>query len=457
MSRSFLAGLDTSYDSTMTAERMFRSYFENAPVFIATKKVVDPASSIAPYVKDVEDDKFINHALLKLLKNPNPHTNWTLFAKQWCSYAMLTGNNYLEVTKTNISGGRPIELNILNPKNITILSDSRDGYPSEYSYVGVNGESTIFKRDGNRYINNKNDNELLHWRNFNPDFSGSNFTGVSYFAGCQLEISQYTLASIHNNAMLKNQARPSGLLTYKGSKEDLSDDIINNIGAELQNKFKGASNAGAAALLPGNFDWIQLSQSVKDMDFLNLKKSTEQACYNAAGVPLPLISPDQMTLSNVNEGKYMLYDGAVLPLVNDFFSFLGDKLFPMYNDRRVKNKKDLKLTYDETTIQVLEDRKFSNTKDIYSSGLLTRNEGRALIGYGAEQGGNIFYQPVNLVPVGEDQNINSNRDASDGKSIEVKEYIRLMSTFKNPDNSPKYNQEEIEHKAKTYFKNGQYN
>ncbi len=33
----------------------------------------------------------------------------------------------------------------------------------------------------------------------------------------ELEITQYILASLHNESTIKNQGRPSGILTYKGN------------------------------------------------------------------------------------------------------------------------------------------------------------------------------------------------------------------------------------------------
>ena len=448
---SFLTGFDSSYTGNFNVIEIFKSYFENAPVFIATNRVAGPAASIAPLVKDTKTDEFIDHPLDQLMKNPNPMTSGTLFRKQCYAYYIMTGNIYIEVTKTNIGGSRPSELSVLNPLYMNIQYGSTDGYPSKYSYTGVNGKEVIFNRDGNSYINAMG-NEILHLRNFNPNFSSDNFAGVSFFIGCQLEISQYTLASIHNNSLLKNQARPSGMMTYKGS-EILGDDQINGIRQELQDKFKGAANAGASGFLPGDFDWIQLSQSVKDMDFENLKKSTEQACFKALNYPLALISPDQMTLSNVSEAKYEVFDGAVLPIVKTVNEFLTNKLLPMYRSNQIKNKSSLVITYDESDIEVLEERKINNATKVYASGLITRNEGRADIGREGEPGGDTFYQPNNLVPVGTDTYTEDNREAPK-KSLEMQEYIRIMSQSKNSNGSARYSPQEIELKANNYFKNG---
>lgn len=450
---SYYAPLDDAYERYSTA-RLVESYLENAPVFIATNKISGKGSGVQPFVKDVKEDKFIDHPLLTLLHQPDPTTSQKLFLRQLLSYYLLTGNGYVEVTRS--ATGKPIELKCLNPISITIESRSLDGLPSKYTYLDSKGLTISFERVGNEYINKATQNHLIHLRNFNPEFSSSKYHGISFFAGCQMEINQYTLATIHNSALLKNQARPSGLLTCK-NPESLSGDQINQIKEQLQNKFKGAANAGASAFLPGEFDFIQLSQSIREMDFGDLKKFTSFACYNALDIPLALISPDQMTLSNIDQAKYMLWDDGILPRLNEVYSFLGSNLFPMYKDKRVKNEKQLQLVYDETTIQVLEDRKFENAKNIYASGLLTRNEGRALIGYNAEQGGDTFYQPATLVPVGVDETTASNRDEENGKSAEVDEYRRLMSSFKMTDGSAKYSSEEIERKVKTYFKNGQHN
>ena len=412
-------------------------YVEACPVFTATKLIADAGAAIKLLVKDTKKDEFVDHEVLKLLNRPNPFTNGQLLMKQILSYYILTGNNYLNIIGTS----KPAEINVINPSDIIIQSNARDGYAETYSYSG-NNDSYIYNRKyENKRFYDKLDNELVHLRDFNPNFSSSNLTGSSAFLGCQLEISQYIASSVHNNSLLKNQARPSGFLTYKGS-DDLSDTQISKLKEIIEDKLSGAKNAGRPAFLNGNFDWVQLSESIKDMDFPTLKKSTAEACYSATQIPLPMINSESMSFNNYDAAKYAFYDNAVLPRVKIVLEFLTSSLMPRY-----KNSENLIITYDESAIECLENRKFQNSSNVFTSGLITRNEGRTLIGYEGSPGGDEFYQPANLIPVGSDNYTIDNRDTPSEKA----QYIRLMQERKGIDGKRLYSDDFIKKNVEIYY------
>lgn len=436
---SLLQLLSGDFGYKNTPEQFIRSYIEACPVFTATKLISDACASISIVVRDKKKDEFVDHEVLKLLKNPNPFTTQNLFIKEMVSFYLLTGNDYLNI----IGEKKPVELNVFNPKNINIQADARDGYAGEYTFTSAQ-QSFIYKRDAQKRFFDSRRNELVHLREFNPEYGSNNLIGSSSFLGCQLEISQYVAASVHNNSLLENQARPSGLLSYKG-KDSLSDEQVSAVKQLLNEKLSGSSNAGKTTFLNGEFDWQQLSESVKDMDFPTLKKSTAEAIYSAVKIPLPMISPDNMSFANMDAAKYAFYDNAVIPVFKNVLAFLSKSLL---NPSRYPGSENLELTYDASTIEALEARKYDNAAKIYASGLITRNEGRTLIGYEASEGGDLFYQPATLIPVGSDGFTSDNRDTP---SSEKAQYINLMSNMKTADGKRLYSDEFIKKNLEIYY------
>ena len=419
-------------------EKFIQYYVETCPVFTATKLISDAASSIEIVVKDKKKDVFVDHEVLKLLKNPNPFTDGQLFMKELISFYLLTGNNYLNI----IGEKKPVELNVFNPRSVSIQADSRDGYAGQYTYSSGN-QNFDYQRDAQKRFFDSKRNELTHLRSFNPTFSSSNLVGASAFLGCQLEISQYLAASVHNNSLLENQARPSGLLSYKGSTP-MGQDEVDTVKSLLSDQLSGAKNAGRTTFLNGNFDWQQLSESVKDMDFPTLKKSTSEAIYSALKIPLPMVSPENMSFANMDASKYVFYDNAVLPVLKAVLQFLTKSLL---NSSRYKDAENLEFTFDTSTIEALEARKFDNASKIYASGLITRNEGRTIIGYEQSQGGDLFYQPATLVPVGSDGFTSDNRSEPSEKA----HYIKLMTDLKTADGKRLYSDDFIKKNLAIYY------
>lgn len=435
---NYFFGRDCNYNATTNPNEFIDFYLKACPIFTATKMIAEAIGSIDIVLKDKNGDFTYEHKALTLLKNPNPFVDGQLFLQEIVSSYLLTGNCYINI----IGEKEPIELNTINPQDIIINQDASDGYAGEYNWTSTNSNRIYLRNQQKRFIDSKK-NELIHLRSYNPKFSSSNLIGISAFAGCQLEIQQYILASIHNYSLLKNQARPSGIITYKGNNE-LNQDQIDGLKDTIKNKLSGAKNAGEPAFLGGDFNWIQLSESTKDMDFPTLKKSVAEACYSAVKIPLPMISPDNMSFSNMDASKYLFYDNAVLPILKRLLKFLSVKLLSRY-----PNAQGLEFYFDESAIEALEARKYENAKILSQIGKYTDNEIRSITGFEAIDGGDIIYRPANLIESGRDSYTEDNRD----KPVAKSEFIKIMKAQQKQDGGKLYTDEYIELKAKEFYGN----
>lgn len=418
-------------------------YIKNSPVFTATKLIADSASSIEFLIKDENKDEFIyDHPALELLKKPNPFISGSLFIKELIGYYILTGNSYLSITGSS----KPVELANLNPINITIQPSLSDGYPQDY-YYNSGSKAIRYNRNDKKQFVASNSNELCHLRQFNPNYGSNNLYGLSTFQGVGLEISQYLLASIHNNSLIKNQGRPSGLISFTGDESAISEEQALKIQEQIQNKLQGAANAGRPLFLSGKFNWQQLSESVKDMDFNNLKKTTAEAIFNAAKIPLPMVSPDNMTLANMDAAKYNFYDNCIIPVVKDVQAFLTKNLLSRY-----PNSENLRFSFDESAIEALYLRKIDGAIKLYKSGILNLDEARGLVGWEEVKGGggDTFYLPSNLIPIGSDGYTQDQRDTPK-KSVDKAEYIRLMTSIKDVKGQRLYSDDFIKKNVEIYY------
>ena len=211
--------------------------------------------------------------------------------------------------------------------------------------------------------------------------------------------------------MLKHQGTPSGIITYKGSAGELGEDQLSLMQKTIEKELKGATNAGHPLLLTGDFQWQQLSESVKDMNFENLKKDTEKSISKALKIPLPLISEDASTFNNVREAQLALYYSTILPLTKNIFNFLTNTVLSKY-----PRSENLILSFDPASIKALNQEQTKEALELSKSGVLTANEIRAKLGFESIEGGDDLYQPFNLVPVGQDGFTQDNRE-SPAKSL----------------------------------------
>ncbi len=423
-----LLGSEFGEESSVNIEH----YVKSSPIFTATKMIGDAASGIDIIIKDKKSDKIIyDHPAIALLENPNPFTTGNLLVKELMNFYILTGNSYLKILGDN----KPVELSSLNPADIHIDAAS-DGYPKTYTYT-ANGYSTAFNRDQRRFLDQRR-NEISQLRDFNPNYSSTQLTGLSTFAGCAYEVALGITANIHNSSLLKNQGRPSGLLSFKG-KDPLSDDQVKGVMTILKSKMSGAANAGKTTFLNGDFDWKQMSENIKDMDFPTLQKMIAEVIFKAAKIPLAMVSPDNMSFANMDASKYAFFDNAVLPAFKELLEFLTIRVL-----RRFPGTENMVFAYDESAIESLQLRKLDYATKLYSSGLGTRKEGRAQIGYEDLDGKeNVFFQRSQF-------NV-AEQPLTNSKSLEKAEYIRLMTSMTGIKGERLHSDDVIERNLITFY------
>jgi len=199
-------------------------------------------------------------------------------------------------------------------------------------------------------------------------------------------------ADIHNQGMrwnyslLKNSARPSGLIKFKGSP---SGEVIQRLTEFFKQRVTGAQNAGEIPMLTEDATWEKMDHSPRDMDFQGTMQEAAKLVSSAMGVPLPLVDNDASTFNNMEQAKERLYTDTVIPLMNDFLGALGRWLLPRWGE-------GLTFGCDLDSIPALESirqRNFDRALKAVESQVLTREEGRALIGYDPKPDGE-FVQRV---------------------------------------------------------------
>lgn len=417
--QSAYVSLSNSFLRSDQQYNYLKYYLESSPVFTAIRLIVDNLVSIKPILRNKKTGDFIdisedNTGILQLLSRPNPFTSQELFYRQLVTYYILTGNSYINQIGNE---KRIVELNVLRPQDVTVQSDYTDGYAGEYRYNSTYS-SLIYKRgkdykDLRKYrFYSENKNEINQLINFNPNYSNSNLLGVSDLSACEIEISQYLLASIHNNSLLQNQARPSGLLTYRGNNT-FDEDFVDKAKEMIRETFSGAGNAGKTAILDHDFHWQQMSESIKDMDFATLKNQTELSVYKALKVPMSYATNDASTYNNKEISKLDLYDNAVIPLRKTIDKFLTDAIMYRYDE-------NLEITFDPAEIETLNVRRIKYATDMSKMAAFSRDEIRNIMGYPNTKGGEIIYQPQNLVASGTDSIINNDRESLDAKARFIK-------------------------------------
>jgi HK97 family phage portal protein len=376
-------------------------YQENAIVHRCIQLISNSASSVKIDVFD-GDTKLDNHELISLLQRPNPTQSGIEFFSSMYSFLMISGNSY--ILRDSDSMRPPNELYLLRPDRIQIKS-SQTAIPSSYDYV-IDGVTI------NKYaVDQANGmSQIKHIKLWNPI---DDYYGLSPIMASAYNIDQHNLAGLHNVALLKNGATPSGYLKFQptdetGMSTQLTDDQRARLLEDLEFRFQGTHNSGRPMLLEGNFDYKQLGLSPKDMDFLDLLNLSAREIALCFGVPAQLIGiPEANTYSNMETAKLGLYEETIIPLLKRVESDLNEYLSPLYSG-------DINIRYDLDSIPAMAEKRkqvYENVVQGVQAGILTRNEARDRLGLEEVSGGDDLYIPSNLFPIGETMESDEDNDS----------------------------------------------
>jgi HK97 family phage portal protein len=395
---------------------MLKYYKSCGPLADAIDRRTREVKTIQPIVFNTKTEEIITeHPVLELLNKPNPVDTYQSLITRLSTFFDITGNVFLMTTgKTNKP---PLEIYTVSPATVSQFQEL-DGFVAEYSRTdtGIYESFNRYTIDSKfrYYLNDPKaltNKELQHMRNFGTTGSLTANRGVSLVQPIYYEIEQYINTGLHNLSILKRGARPSGILSLKSDDMGmLTEEQRAALKEEIQNFYGGAENAGRVGFLDSPMDWHEMSQSNKDMDFVELKRDTESMIYKRYGIPAPFVSEETMTMANRDSARLDFYHDAIMPLLNTIFEELTVLLMYRYPD-----SKNLILTYDISKIPALEPRKLDQIAKLNDLGAFSKNEIRAKLGEEPTPGGDSVLVPLNLVPLDQVNPINISSETDQGR------------------------------------------
>lgn len=328
-------------------------------------------------IVDAADNIRENTALEQLLDQPNKDMGWSTFAQTMATYFLVTGNVF--IIATGNPAFAPNQLILIKPTDVSV---NGDGFT-------INNYGS-FKRDANgRFISNTGMSELFHFKRFTPDLKTTDdiVLGQSKLQAIYTELDLFEAGYLFNKSMLKNGARPSGIVI---AGNQMTDGQYEQIRSELNSAYGGSANAGKIMFFDGMGEgstFQTLSMTANDMQFADLSSNCVNRICNRLGVPLPLVVPDASTYNNVSSSILFLYDNTIFPLADLLFGELTRVLVPRYPDLQMVGAE---ISYDQEDIGAIKERTVDSVVKKVNTGLFTTNELRREAGYEDIEGGDML-------------------------------------------------------------------
>lgn len=335
-------------------------YGRNPVVYRCVRMIAEAAASV-PLGLHGSGEPFSEHPLLALLAHPNQAQSGAELLEALVGFLQVAGNAYLEAVELD---GQVRELHVLRPDRMKVVPGP-DGWPQAYEYTVAGRSLTFEARDGI--------SPILHLALFHPD---NDHYGMSPLEAGAVAVDVHNAGSVWNKALLDNAARPSGALVYRGpeSAPNLTAEQFIRLKDQLEKEYEGAHNAGRPLLLEGGLDWLQMSLTPADMDFIDAKHVAAREIALAFGVPPMLLGiPGDNTYANYREANLAFWRQTVLPLSDKLAQALTNWLGPRFGE-------GLEVRCDLDRVPALAAERDTLWSRLMRADFLTVNEKRAAVG-----------------------------------------------------------------------------
>jgi len=217
------------------------------PVRAAVEAISEAIGGLPVHVYRREDDareRAPDHPAYRLLHDEaNEWTPASLFREQLTRDALLFGNGYAFINRRD---GAPVELLRLAPSSVSVELDRTTSEPLYRLTTGT----------GNRVLDRR---DVLHI----PAPSIDGVKGASPIQQCRDAIGVHLAIEQQVANLFRNQARPSGLLTFAKS-------LTAEANAKMKASWQAMTSSGGTAILDSEAKYEQLTLSSTDAQTLEL-------------------------------------------------------------------------------------------------------------------------------------------------------------------------------------------
>lgn len=323
-------------------------------------------------------------ALVELLQKVNPF--WTasrLLEMTEMSLGVFDLGCFWFVNKDR--SGTPKEIWWARSDLVTVKRSNSE-YISYFEYqVPNSGQIIRFERD-----------EVIWFRYPNP---GNEFSSLTPLRSAMLAADTSYAAMVSNRLMFKNGMQVAGVIGPPENKS-FTQEQANDLEEGVSRRFRGADKAHRWMVMRYDIKFQPSTVTPKDAEFLGTLQWGKEEIANAYGVPLDMIG-GQRTYENVSASEFGFWQRTMIPEARFIATELTEQLLPLF-----PGEADL-VEFDFADVPVLQEAeraRWATDKEQIAAGVMTINEWRDEKGKSKLPYGDVWWAPVNLVPVnsGED-------------------------------------------------------
>ena len=338
---------------------------------------------------EVEQEEVEGDDLNRLLELPNPDLSWRELLQISVLNLSLVGNQYWNLvgTKEKVpisKANQPVEIWWVKPEQMQPLPDA-NGAIKGYEFTGPTGQKKTL-----------DPSEIIHFRMPNP---GSYFLGMGAMTPLTKTATLELNAMTFQDSFLTNDGTPPFVFTHPGSPDK---EQRKKFWEAWDERHKGPKKTNRAGMIWGGMDVKPLGTSMKDAQYIELRKMNREETLAAlpGSVPPSVVGLlEYANYSNMEVQSKKFWEDCVQPILGIIADKLTLKLAPLFDER-------IWFEFDFSNIKVLQEddeRRSRIAAALIGNGLKTPNQlRREMFNEAPYPGGNQYYMNFSLTPIGED-------------------------------------------------------
>ena len=338
--------------------------------------------------------QIFKHPILTLLKLVNPFQTSNEFIALDTIYNELIGESFWALNFNAL--GEPAEIVLPYPNKMSVVPAANFPFVKGYVY-GTGQEAIPFDV-----------NEIIHFKYPNPL---NQYRGLAPAKAIEINLDAEQNADKWVNQFFYNSARPDGVIQFD---YNLSDEQFEKLKKQWSEKYKGVSKAHQVALLEGGGKYLQIQNTIKDMDFSNLKQKNRDVILGVFGMPQSVMGiSENVNKANAEAGDYTFARWIVKPRLDWKKAKIQEQLIPKF--RKTEN---LEIGFKEVVPQTAEQKRLDAESGL-RAGYKTINDARKITGDDPlpPEIGDVLLIPLNLIPTPVSGKITPTEQPSNPKAI----------------------------------------
>lgn len=359
-------------------------------VFLLARTFPEP--ELWPWAHDGTEYKPLpNHPLRKLMRRPNPDMGEAEFLAYVIVYCSLGGNIYL--WKQRSAAGRVVALWPLHDGQMQPIAgrDTSEGLVRYYELDAGDGRKIPIPKE-----------DVIQWKWLvDPEYPWRGM-GALVAAAADVDTSNEIRAFVFS--LLKNDATPPVVVTLIEG-EEVTPSRTRRLRAEWKQSM-GGENRGTPAFLEAGMTVQRMALTLNEMKFDSLNDGPEAAICAGFGIQPAIVGAlvglkNSGIQANFEEARKMLTELTLIPLWRAFASEVGQA---MVGEMGYEENTAVRFDLGQVrSLQENQDALWQRAQKAYDGNLITRAEGRAMVGLATSAADEVYKEGLAmvLVPAGQ--------------------------------------------------------